>query len=50
MYQLVIVAVILCILFKALNVNNSPAKSMFYCANARFLEEMQKYTPSLAEP
>ena len=50
MYQLVIVAIILCFLFKVLNVNNSPAKSLFYCANAKFLEEILRNAPSLAEP
>lgn len=50
MYALALVAVILCILFKILNVNNSPAQSLFYCANAKFLDEILKLTPEIAEP
>jgi len=50
MYALALVAVILCILFKILNVNNSPEKSIFYCANQNFLEEFLKRAPALAEP
>merc|ERR1711970_1515395 len=33
-----------------LNVNNSPEKSLFYCANQKFLEEFLKRAPELAEP
>ena len=50
MYALVIVAVILYILFKILNVNNSPEKSIFYCSNQNFLDEFLKRAPELAEP
>ena len=50
MYQLFLVAVILCILFKVLNVNNTPAKSIFFCANKKFQEDVLKHAPSLAEP
>merc|ERR1712038_1475411 len=50
MYVLVLVAICLCILFKILNVNNSPEKSMFYCSNQKFLEEFLKKAPELAEP
>ena len=50
MYQVVIVAVVLCFLFKVLNVNNSPAKSLFYSANAKFLEQILQRAPSLNEP
>ena len=50
MYQVVIVAVVLCFLFKVLNVNNSPAKSLFYSANAKFLEQILQNAPSLNEP
>ena len=50
MLVIVAVAVVLCLLFKVLNVNNSPEKSIFYCANTRFLEEILKHAPSLAEP
>ena len=37
-------------LFKALNVNNSPQKSLFYSHSAKFLEEIVKRTPSITEP
>jgi len=50
MYVLALVAVILCFLIKVLNVNNSPAKSLFFCTNAKFLEEVLKSAPQLAEP
>ena len=50
MYALVLVAIILCILFKILNVNNSPEKSIFYCSNKKFLNEFLKRAPELAEP
>ena len=50
MYILVVVALVLCIAFKILNVSNSAEKSIFYCKNAKFLEEILKHTPSLAEP
>merc|ERR1711953_1221646 len=50
MYVLLLVAICLCILFKILNVNNSPEKSMFYCSNQKFLEEFLKKAPELAEP
>jgi len=50
MFALVLVAVILYILFKILNVNNSPEKSIFYCSNQKFLNEFLKRAPELAEP
>ena len=50
MYALVLAAICLCVLFKILNVNNSPEKSLFYCANQKFLEEFLKRAPELAEP
>ena len=50
MFYLVIVAVILCILFKILNVNNSAEKSLFYCKNQKFLEEFLKRAPELELP
>jgi len=50
MYVIVLVALILCILFKVLNVNNSPEKSLFYCANGKLLEQIMKSAPQLAEP
>jgi len=50
MYVLVLVALCLCVLFKILNVNNSPEKSMFYCSNQKFLDEFLKRAPELTEP
>eukprot|EP00092_Neocalanus_flemingeri_P057755 GFUD01068719.1.p1 GENE.GFUD01068719.1~~GFUD01068719.1.p1 ORF type:complete len:487 (+),score=104.25 GFUD01068719.1:100-1560(+) len=50
MYELVLVAVVLCILFKILNVNNSPEKSIFYCSNQNFLDEFLKRAPELTQP
>jgi len=50
MYVIVLVALILCILFKVLNVNNCPEKSLFYCANAKLLDQILKNAPTLAEP
>ena len=49
MYVLVLVAICLCILFKILNVNNSPEKSLFYCSNQKFLEFLKR-APELTEP
>jgi abhydrolase domain-containing protein 2 len=50
MYALIVVAVILCVLFKLLNVNNSPERSIFYCSNANFLDQILKHAPLLNEP
>merc|ERR1711976_576371 len=50
MYVLVLVALCLCVLFKILNVNNSPEKSIFYCSNQKFLDEFLKRAPELTEP
>merc|ERR1719431_2019652 len=50
MYALVLVALVLCVLFKILNVNNTGEKSQFYCANQKFLEEFLKRAPELTEP
>lgn len=50
MYALLLVATVLCVLFKILNVNNSGQKSLFYCANQKFLEEFLKRAPEMAEP
>jgi len=47
---LILVAVILIFLFKVLNVNNLPAKSVFYCCNADFLDQILKHAPMLSEP
>ena len=45
-----LVAISLGILFKILNLNNSPEKNMFYCSNQKFLDEFLKKAPELAEP
>ncbi|XP_040565520.1 abhydrolase domain-containing protein 2 [Lepeophtheirus salmonis] len=50
MYLLVLVALILCILFKILNVNTSPQKSLFYSANAKFIEQILQHAPTLCQP
>lgn len=50
MYALLLMALVLTVLFKILNVNNSPDKSQFYCANQKYLEEFLKKAPELAEP
>jgi len=50
MFHLVLVAVILCLIFKALNVNSSPAKSVFYSSSAKLVEQVLAHAPSLAEP
>jgi len=50
MLSLVICAVVLIVLFKILNVNNYPEKSMLYCANKQFLDQFVKRVPELNEP
>jgi len=50
MLSLVFVAVVLLFLFKILNVNNYPEKSLLYCANAQFLDAFLKRVPELSEP
>ena len=50
MFYLAVVAVILCILFKILNVNNTGQKSIFYCQNQKFLDEFLKRAPELELP
>eukprot|EP00088_Acartia_fossae_P046042 TRINITY_DN4965_c1_g1_i13.p1 TRINITY_DN4965_c1_g1~~TRINITY_DN4965_c1_g1_i13.p1 ORF type:complete len:526 (-),score=152.58 TRINITY_DN4965_c1_g1_i13:280-1857(-) len=50
MLSLVIAAIVLIILFKILNVNNYPEKSMLYCANKQFLDEFLKRVPELNDP
>jgi len=50
MFLQVLVAFFLCILFKVLNVNNSPERSLFYCANTKLLDQIIKNAPKLAEP
>ena len=50
MYGIVIAVLVLLIVVKILNVNNIPEKSLFYSANAKFMEEILKSTPKLTEP
>eukprot|EP00096_Caligus_rogercresseyi_P008162 TRINITY_DN2655_c3_g1_i1.p1 TRINITY_DN2655_c3_g1~~TRINITY_DN2655_c3_g1_i1.p1 ORF type:complete len:451 (-),score=123.33 TRINITY_DN2655_c3_g1_i1:241-1593(-) len=50
MYLLVLVAFILCFLFKILNVNNSPHKSLFYSANDKLIEQILEHAPTLCQP
>ncbi|XP_012286299.1 abhydrolase domain-containing protein 2 [Orussus abietinus] len=45
-----IVAVILCILFRILNVNSAPQKPQLYCQDQAFLASILKISPVLAEP
>ena len=44
------VAVILCILFRILNVNSQPQKPALYCKDLNFLETILKIAPLLHEP
>lgn len=50
MLTLVFVAVLLIFLFKILNVNNYPEKSLLYSANVEVLEAFLKRVPELSEP
>ena len=50
MYFLILVAILLCFIFKILNVNNSPEKSLFYCSSQQFLDEFLKKAPELTQP
>ena len=50
MYVLILVAILLCFIFKILNVNNSPEKSLFYCSSQTYLEEFLKKAPELTQP
>ena len=50
MYVLILVAILLCFIFKILNVNNSPEKSLFYCSSQTFLDEFLKKAPELTQP
>jgi len=50
MYFLIMVAILLCFIFKILNVNNSPEKSLFYCSSQTFLDEFLKKAPELTQP
>ena len=49
--SLIIVTVfILLISVKLLNLNNKPEKSVFYCSNAQFKEQIIKHAPNLSKP
>ena len=50
MYGIAIAVLILIIIVKILNVNTIPEKSLFYSANAKFLEQILKNAPKLTEP
>jgi abhydrolase domain-containing protein 2 len=47
---LAVVAVILCVLFRILNVNSEPFKPSVYCKDLNFLESIMKMAPLLQEP
>ncbi|XP_046403066.1 abhydrolase domain-containing protein 2 [Ischnura elegans] len=47
---LAVIAVILCILFRILNVNSQPLKPSVYCKDLNFLETILKIAPILQEP
>lgn len=47
---LAVVAVILCILFRLLNVNSTPFVPQLYCADSEFLDCIKKIAPLLREP
>lgn len=50
MYEIAIAVLILIIVVKVLNVNSIPEKSLFYSANAKFMEQIVKHAPKLKEP
>lgn len=47
---LAFIAVILCILFRILNVNSQPQKPGIYCKDGKFLDIVLKIAPLLHEP
>lgn len=47
---LAVIAVILCVLFRILNVNSQPCKPSVYCKDLNFLETILKIAPVLQEP
>lgn len=47
---LAVVAVILCILFRILNVNTQPQKPILWCKDGGFLETLLNIAPMLGEP
>lgn len=44
------VAVILCILFRILNVNSQPQKPGIWCGDSKFLDIVLKISPLIQEP
>ncbi|KAI9584117.1 hypothetical protein GQX74_010452 [Glossina fuscipes] len=44
------IAVILCILFRILNVNSQPLKPSVWCLDQQFLDTLYKIAPVLKEP
>ncbi|CAB3362916.1 Hypothetical predicted protein [Cloeon dipterum] len=47
---LAVVAVILCVLFRILNVNSEPTKPVVFCKDRNFFESILKMAPLLNEP
>ncbi|XP_071441660.1 abhydrolase domain-containing protein 2 [Hetaerina americana] len=47
---LAVIAVILCVLFRILNVNSQPLKPSVYCKDLNFLDTILKIAPVLQEP
>ncbi|KAH0817883.1 hypothetical protein GEV33_004908 [Tenebrio molitor] len=44
------IAVILCILFRILNVNSQPQKPSIWCGDHKFLDTILKISPLIQEP
>lgn len=45
-----IIALILCILFRILNVNSQPLRPLLYCQDEAFLDCIYKIAPFLRDP
>lgn len=50
MYGIALAVLILLIVVRILNINRVPEQSLFYSANAKFLEQILKNAPKLTEP
>ncbi|EEB17238.1 alpha/beta hydrolase domain containing protein, putative [Pediculus humanus corporis] len=50
MYVLAVVAVVLCLLFRVLNVNSQPQKPVIVCQDISFLETIFKLSPIFNDP
>lgn len=50
MYGIALAVLILLIIVRILNINRVPEQSLFYSANAKFLEQILKNAPKLTEP